>query len=58
MPRCVVCKTETPITEFYLLREYNWEEGHYWYFCSLEHLSGWVTARVGEVSGEERYRRR
>lgn len=42
VPICKVCRSETPITCFFLLREYKNDEGRYWYFCSPDHLLHWL----------------
>ena len=57
MPKCIVCNTETPITNFLFLREHRETQVRSWCFCSPDHLLEWLKeqediARFG-VNGEK-----
>ena len=52
MPNCYICKRETPVTRFYLLRVFM-EYGYMWYYtCSLKCLKALV---LDKVYGEATY---
>ena len=41
MPKCIYCGKETPVTQFFMIREYRTTYGKYWYFCDALHMLSW-----------------
>lgn len=46
MPNCYICGKETPVTDFYLVRQYVNSYGYYWYFCSWPCLKKWANVHI------------
>lgn len=51
MPNCYMCKKETPVTQFYLLKMYKDEESAIWYYaCGVPCLKKLVRDKAIEGS--------